>query len=426
MKKLIILFIFATSILFSKDEMVNKFHFDFEDIVSLKCFDDGTCFSMTINNEVKFYKSTNYGTSWELIYRKELEEPILDQYSCFSLNKDVHYYCSLDSAYISIDGGLTFEYLGIGVDAKDNSIKILMYDEFIGIAITYKGYYITYDSWQTYEWIKFEIGISLNDSPVFINKNTIAYIKGNPRSGELMKYNLDNRTSESSNIRNANIELGGEIFLNDVFYLNENEIYLCGSHKEYFGPNSYKQLILKSSDAGNSWEVSYLEFDQKYVDWYSNLSNISFLDSENGIVVGTTKIIKTSDSGKTWQNIDFYDSSVNLNKMQVEYTNNSICIASQVGGFFRIEDISGVDDIDNSDIIVLQTTNELIISSESTNIEQLQIFNIQGILINEFENNIYNPNSISFDLSNLQNGIYSYRLLSNKKDVKSGKFIISK
>lgn len=124
-------------------------------------------------------------------------------------------------------------------------------------------------------------GFSLSDL-YFIDENT-GFICGQYATGKIWKTtdagtNWTEITKTSDNIDFKN--------LYTIYAVNSNIIIAAGA-----------QAVYRSADAGITWtKVS----DDSFADYYQE---ISFYDENNGYIVGQgATILKTSDAGQTWQN----------------------------------------------------------------------------------------------------------------------------
>lgn len=71
--------------------------------------------------------------------------------------------------------------------------------------------------------------------------------------------------------------------LSDIFFIDSQDGIICGN----------SGIILKTTDGGASWH-------QKYSGVSDNLHKIWMIDANNGIIIGYNTILKTFDGGETW------------------------------------------------------------------------------------------------------------------------------
>ncbi|HRS02660.1 MAG TPA: T9SS type A sorting domain-containing protein, partial [Bacteroidota bacterium] len=84
------------------------------------------------------------------------------------------------------------------------------------------------------------------------------------------------------------------------FFLTENIWFTYGGSYISTLPDTNSSIIRKTTDAGRTW---HYVLDTIYIDLWgsSQIRDISFSDSLNGIATAYTTIWKTSDGGETWQ-----------------------------------------------------------------------------------------------------------------------------
>ncbi len=141
------------------------------------------------------------------------------------------------------------------------------------------------------------------------------------------------KTTNGGSNWNINFSGNGFFLMQSIFFINRDKGYICGS-KSQFG------LILKTSNAGVTWDTTLLSVPGNEIKLY----DIHFTDENNGIVCGTRAIdpsfpivYKTTNGGLTWENKTpsvtgltyYYLTSVKM------VGNNIIYTSGTMAGFFK-------------------------------------------------------------------------------------------
>jgi len=85
----------------------------------------------------------------------------------------------------------------------------------------------------------------------------------------------------------------------DIFFINSRVGWAVGGNMIFVGPPGFWQIILKTTDGGDNWNV--VRFDSSASVATSEHYGVSFADTLNGIVVGYAGgIFSTTDGGATW------------------------------------------------------------------------------------------------------------------------------
>lgn len=220
------------------------------------------------------------------------------------------------------------------------------------------------------------------------------------------------------------------------------------------------QKISKSTDGGNTWTVVKTGIPTYYY------FNISFKDANNGIVSGEDgEVLKTTNGGTTWTQIlstgyeNLYSLIYRGNKMYAGGTDQNIYYSSNDGTSFVPVNTSstssatlyGIAVFENGEALlcgaqgtILKSTDFLnnatlekedikinhfydsatktmsINSNTSVNIDKVNLISVEGKTISSFKTN---GNSITLDLSSIQNGVYLIQLQTTEGHKNTFKFI---
>jgi len=114
--------------------------------------------------------------------------------------------------------------------------------------------------------------------------------------------------------------------LNDFQFVGDSIVYAIGD-ADFENGESRESILIKSVDNGETWD-SIASFPRQIL-W-----SISFLNADTGIVAGYSGIFRTSNSGKTWNSVwditrfpDWY-----IEPQQIVFVNSQIGFAVGVGG----------------------------------------------------------------------------------------------
>lgn len=284
------------------------------------------------------------------------------------------------------DGGLTWSVISTG---SLNSIAFVNLNT--GIAVGERGKIIkTSDGGNS--WLEIESGV-LNDlfKVLFINEN-VGYATGSKgtilkteNTGEtwikmdsltpydLYSFGYDKNTHVScvvgingiilTNLAGSdnwnNASTSNTVDLSSIFFTDENTGYMCGT--TYWGNEG---VVLKTSDAGNSWS--------KYYPGTQGLQSVFFVNSDIGYISGrNSTVIKTSDGGNSWNLLsipttsDYYLGSifftdVNTGYVLGTYYNSFVLIKTTDGGVSWNIILDGYDKGYNSMFFTDQNTGYIV------------------------------------------------------------------
>lgn len=90
----------------------------------------------------------------------------------------------------------------------------------------------------------------------------------------------------------------------DVFFLNQNYGWVCGRSNDNSGGR-----IARTTDGGRTWSVAVVN------KWF--LERVHFADVSNGFCSGPDGVFKSNNGGATWQPVDFFNSKIDSNLIDV-------------------------------------------------------------------------------------------------------------
>ncbi|MBU1064793.1 T9SS type A sorting domain-containing protein [bacterium] len=262
----------------------------------------------------KIYRTEDGGKNWECKLRKigyNLAYYV-DLFSLFSMTPDYFiamYNDSIAGALISEDGGETWINSRITDDHLLSSIsKIHFFDEFNGIAFNEDNRWFT--SGGGYTW---ERG---SDSKVFPTPSDVCFI--NDSLGWMVSHNNIYYTDAGYL---ANTTNGGKtwkyqdsaaVLMTGIDFIDSLKGFAVGTDFRFATAYLYS-----TTDGGKSWNIHGFYGEGEYED-------VGFLDERFGWILGSDKILKTTDCGETWETqIDSIDCKLEkliiLKKYKVAY-----------------------------------------------------------------------------------------------------------
>jgi len=114
----------------------------------------------------------------------------------------------------------------------------------------------------------------------------------------------------------TDIDLGITTSINSIYFLNDNDGYLCGN----------SGIVYKTNNGGTNWAPCNTGISSV------NLNSISFMDSQKGIIVGNNgSVYVTVDGGTTWTP-EAVGTSKNLTKGK--YFTDGIAVVGEYGSLY--------------------------------------------------------------------------------------------
>lgn len=252
------------------------------------------------------YKSTNGGAEWKEIYR-DIKAGDLNE--IFFLNNNTGFIAGdLGRILKTTDSGNSWNAISMGDSTKEIK-SIYFQDEMNGwILVSEYGILHTTDGGAKWTNVQPLTGIKMNKFH-FWNKNHAVAV--GPSATEIY-YTADGISWTKS----KSAPFGGFTYtkfdIKNVYAADNNNVYAVG-----YGTivGMQPSILLKSSDAGATWEFSVQDSSDRT---YETLYALWFKDANNGVAVGGgsrgSVFLRTSDGGKTWKPMDIA-SGVTLNTL---------------------------------------------------------------------------------------------------------------
>ncbi len=307
------------------------------DIYQVRFLDENTGFALAKNNTggmlySDLKKTVDGGISWNNsggFWNDNGAFYFLNNYLGFMTFKDFELY-----VYKTTDGGLTWTEIETGFDFDPRTIKF--YGTNNGIIAGEWQIIKTTDTGNTWEEINYTPTFWTEFFDIeFISEEEIFIVGGGDYTTTLMlKSNDSGNSCEEDSVGNY-----GAAY--DICFINENIAFLACSFN----------MILKSSDGGNSW----------FETTTNNLNPIQFRSihfptQEIGYAVGDGSyetILKTTDGGETWNVINsgttsglncvhFFDNNTGL-----VFGENGVVLKTTTGGTTGFEEINKIAEKNN-------------------------------------------------------------------------------
>jgi photosystem II stability/assembly factor-like uncharacterized protein len=260
---------------------------------------------------------------------------------CIAVGDTGYYWRSTDNCQTWVKGKLETN------DWHGN--KVFFLDNKYGGIITLQSLFITTDGGLNWNYIK----INLPDSLNFITIEDISIPEKN-----VIILNCDKSDTHSYIIRSDD---GGATWsaypkipkrANNIFFSDSKNGWVVGRPQKSKGSAYMFSVIYKTIDGGKSWEAKL----DSMVFPYSGLKYVKFTDKNNGIASGySSNLWKTNDGGETWiQDRYPIDKIFQTDGFLTEFTNpeTGIIYASgeSNGVIYKYEEVYDIEEINNSSI----------------------------------------------------------------------------
>lgn len=159
--------------------------------------------------------------------------------------------------------------------------------------------------------------------------------------------------------------------INSIFFLNENIGWASGD----------SSLVLRTIDGGENWYSNSVGSE------VNTISSITFLDSLNGWAVGFHEILRTKDSGVTWDTV-YYDVTEDIYFGSIDFIDSANGWAAANNGRVLRTNNSGI----NWDTTTIEMGNVYTSYFEDINF----IDSNNGILIGAWGDNFFNSHSLIY------------------------------
>jgi photosystem II stability/assembly factor-like uncharacterized protein len=250
----------------------------------------GAAVVMGIDNKVivggaGIIQTTDFGDSWTVLNKDPQEN-----YGSINIINNNIYMCGFDGTFFkSTDMGNTFNmnYM-VSANKCITPVAIQFLNENLGYVASQRGQALkTTDAGES--WIQIlppdtASSTVSNLALCFLNEN-IGIVVGKVASNvDVIRKTTDGGQSWSTLQNTAHQNLNCVAFADDM-------------HGAVGGNNS---VILYTTDQGVSWNSSTINITTQ-----SNIKSIKFYSGMNGIAVGATVILNTSDGGATWNQVNY-------------------------------------------------------------------------------------------------------------------------
>lgn len=358
--------------------------------------------SVFLTNQNTIWATTTNGTL--LKSENGGEDWTSNNVTTFSINK-IRFYdenigvmaCNSGRIIHTTNGGLNWITSNVGVSTTLHDIVFKSDIEFFVCGSN--GYiFRTTDGGQSYSQIS--LGNSNNFRTIDILENLVITAGAN---GKIFLSNDNAVTWTAINTDFSNYIYGLQI-------LDENTFVICGSNG----------MIRKTTNLGNSWIIQSSGIINDFNALYYLNENIGYVVGNNGVVLktlsqGSLWEIQNSTTSKSLFDVHFYSESVGN-----AVGNSNIILRTEDGGL-STNLTQYVGEVPQQHLLSqnypnpFNPTTKIKFTLPSSGITKLDIYNIQGRLIETLVNEPLNEGiyEFSFDAKNLPSGIYFYRLTTN-------------
>jgi photosystem II stability/assembly factor-like uncharacterized protein len=433
MKNILIisLLIFVSVPLKSEKQWVEKYYMELDDISTLQCIDSLNCYAFVRgggDGHTRIVRTTDGGYSWFIQYDFDHEAEddsvfnvaygnVIDSLNLFMT---YFYYPHVEK---STDGGKTFKRISFGeYSSEEHSGKgLLMYNKYIGVLLLFYEMIITFDGWETYKLVKIPIPGTYGKILKFINENKILMQADAREENDLVVFDISKETWEQFSINDSSDPDFGVKDIFNYYFVDDQVGFACGGQRTWVG-DLEKNIISKTTDGGKHWRVVN---DNEGPLPSTGLQSIAFDPTgKHGIAVGSWGVMmESTDYGETWQYLDATDMIPKTTVVRVAFAGKYPIVSTLGRGIYRYEDVTNVSEPeDNDEIEVVNNLDHLMIEmKEDYQENDISIHDLLGRKV--LNQNFINQQHISLDISTMDSGPYFYRITSNAKIIKTGKFM---
>lgn len=247
--------------------------------------------------------SNNSGKDWKQI----ISNTKANLLSISAINKDTIYVSGQDLSVLkSTDGGNKWVVLREGSYGSRNISKVLFVNSRLGFLLGdgMEEFFKTIDSGKTWAKLQMDLNFQGVTSIYFTSADTGYASIGNGHAGPALK-------TTDGGVTWATITLPVSWGFNAMMFTDKQKGYMVGSLGN----------ILKTEDVGATWQIQN-KFPSSLTN--SNLVSVDFINQEIGFTVGSTDILKTTDSGKHWELVAH--SAFDLRSVSFFGLLNGICV----------------------------------------------------------------------------------------------------
>lgn len=204
--------------------------------------------------------------------------------SIAALNKDTIYVSGQDLSVLkTTDGGNKWIVLREGSYGNRNTSKVMFVNSSLGFLLGdgMEEFFKTTDSGKTWTKLQMDLNFQGVTSLYFTSADTGYASIGNGHSGPALK-------TTNGGVTWTTITIPVNWPFNSVVFSDKQTGYMVGNLGN----------ILKTEDSGVTWQIQN-QFPSSLTN--SNLVSVDFINQEIGFAVGNTDILKTIDSGKHWE-----------------------------------------------------------------------------------------------------------------------------
>lgn len=209
--------------------------------------------------------------------------------------------------------------------------------------------------------------------------------------------------------------------INNIFFTNENTGYCVGL-------NIYYGAVLKTTNSGVNWNIIY-ENNNK------SLYELDFINNSTGFVCGDNIFLKTTNSGNNWSSYETL-----FRGFGIDFYNSDIGYISGDGGkiYKTITGGVGINQLGTSIPSKYSLSqNYPNPFNPITNIKfdvfsrsnvKITVYDIMGREMKTLVNTILTPGTYetTFDGSNLNNGVYFYKMIISQGESSTNDFTLTK
>jgi photosystem II stability/assembly factor-like uncharacterized protein len=356
--------------------------------------------SPSTSENMKFFKTSNGGTHWEVEFNWEGYEHLYftSQYD----SNNIWFLGAVGNLFFSTNAGESWDTSRIvdtsGLSSKYTFLGLHFFDEQNGFALNSYRWF-TNDG--GYTWVKAEDTTRI--SPTF----DLYFV--NERLGWSVSPSSIYNTTDGGKTWQAQLEISPWMY--GVYFIDSLKGMAVG------------RGILRTSDGGENWDPSGITSKSLYC--------IEFLDSLNGWTGGKGQIFRTSDGGENWVNV--------VDSLETDFNQIIILKEDKVAYAFGDDwyrsthtllkaDLSGITSVEDKEdkpkeFALHQNypnpfnpTTSIEYQVTSSEKVSLIIYDILGREIKTLVNELKAPGSyeVTFDASLLSSGVYFYRLTAGE------------
>ena len=267
--------------------------------------------------DCQVFKTTNGGNSWNLIQSWSLGIGRKYYYYVSGLTTKLYYSCDGLNVFKTVDGGLSWQGVGVLNSQINNNGDFIFFDENTGLTVGGSKISRTSDGGKNWNTV-YEFSAENSDvNRIVTTKNQNLFIYGDFEKDSVGVYHGGILKSNDNGQSWSKLNTPFDVVL-DLFFVNDDTGFAFSRDRKLY----------KTTNSGSNWTLinSVIGY---------GLNRFYFINEFEGYLFGSGEIRHTLDGGKSWQ-IDYSSyNAQNLNTIISPDNNVTIYAIPSFGAIFK-------------------------------------------------------------------------------------------